>query len=77
MRDGFSSSHGLKSDLIFRKCLLSGGTLLDVFELCNNLDDDNLPQLPLMAPDPTAYSVFSELLIPWIEDYHHYKIDKR
>ena len=65
-------------DLIFRKCIMSGGTLLDVFELCNNLDDNgNLPRLPLMAPDPTAYSVFSELLIPWIEDYHHYKIDKR
>ena len=57
---------------------MSGGILLDVFELCNNLDDDGtLPRLPLMAPDPTAYSVFSELLIPWIEDYHHYKIDKR
>ena len=68
----------MESGVIFRKCILSGGTLLDVFELCKNLDDDsNLPRLPLMAPDPTAYSVFSELLIPWIEDYHHYKIDKR
>ena len=57
---------------------MSGGTLLDVFELCHNFDDDgSLPRLPLMDPDPTAYSVFSELLIPWIEDYHHYKIDKR
>lgn len=61
-----------------RKCKVSGGTLLDVLELCKNLDDDdNLSCLPLLAPDPTAYSVFSELFFPWIEEYHHYKIDKR
>lgn len=57
---------------------MSGGTLLDVLGLCKNIkDDDNLPCLPIIAPDPTAYSVFSELFIPWIEEYHHYKIDDR
>ena len=62
-----------------RVCRMSGGSLLDVLQLCtdNELDLTALPALPLLAPDPTAYDVFSSLFNPWIEKYHGYKITQK
>ena len=34
----------------------------------------NPDTLQLYAPDPTAYEVFLDLFIPWIEQHHRYKI---
>ena len=56
---------------------MSGGTLLDVLDLCQHLTDHDLHHrhhLPLLAPDPAAYDIFSELFHPWIESKHNYKI---
>ena len=56
---------------------MSGGTLLDVLELSMGDHYNSFPRLPLTAPDPTAYTVFQRIFHPWIEEYHHYKIDER
>jgi len=33
--------------------------------------------LPLLVPSPAAYTVFADLLFPWIQQHHSYKIDQR
>ena len=56
---------------------MSGGSLLHVLDLCQHLEEghhEDHHQLPLLAPDPTAYDVFSDLFTPWIELHHSYRV---
>ena len=46
------------------------------FDPVLNLDTTSL-QLPLFVPDPTAYEVFSDFLLPCIEQHHKYKISDK
>ena len=65
-------------NLYFRVCIQSGGSMLDVLDLCQHKAAlDTCPSLPLLAPDPSAYQVFQELFQPWIEQHHQHKLDKK
>ena len=64
--------------VMFRICVQSGGTLLDVFDLCQNRANfETCDHLPLLAPDPSAYQVFEDLFNPWIEQYHQHKLNQK
>ena len=60
-----------------RVCTMSGGSLLDVLGLCAEPSLDPAAPLPLLVPSPAAYTVFADLLFPWIQQHHSYKIDQR
>ena len=60
---------------------MSGGSLVEVLEPWEKVGDSLVPgdtgQLPLQAPDPTAYEVFAPFFTPLIERYHGYKIREK
>ena len=61
-----------------RICAESGGTLLEVFDLCQSRANyETCDHLPLLAPEPAAYQVFEDLFHPWVEQYHQHKLNQK